>query len=142
MKLAAFDLALPPTERLGALVVSSEEGFDGLAQLIFGFEASAVECPALQQTEYDFNLVQPTGGSRREMKPDSPLELRQPVVVSFVGGVIIKDDVDLRVLRLIGQHAIQEATKVFPLLKLRELRLNLASADFEGGKQIQRPWRL
>jgi hypothetical protein len=37
-----------------------DEGFDGLARLIFGLEASAVECLALQQAEYDFNLVQPT----------------------------------------------------------------------------------
>jgi hypothetical protein len=63
--------------------VFSEEGFNGLAQLIFGFEAASIECLALQQTEYDFNLVQPTGRGRREMKPDSPLELRRPVVVSF-----------------------------------------------------------
>jgi len=39
----------------------SEEGFNGLTQLIFGFETSSVECFALQQTEYDFDLVQPTG---------------------------------------------------------------------------------
>ena len=82
--MATLDVALPPSERFGALVMSSEEGFNGLPQLIFGFEASSVECLALQQTEYDFNLVQPTGRSRREMKPDSPPELRQPVVVSFV----------------------------------------------------------
>ena len=103
----------------------SEEGFNGLTQLIFGFETSSVECFALQQTEYDFDLVQPTGRGRREMKLDSPLELRQPIVVSLVRGVVIQDDVDLRVLRLIGQHAIQEAAKILPLFKLRELRLNL-----------------
>jgi len=76
--------------------------------LIFGFEASSIECISLQQAEYDFNLVQPTGRSRREMKLDSLFELRQPIVVSLVRGVIIKDDVDLRVLWLIGQHAIRE----------------------------------
>ena len=104
--------------------MSSEEGVNGLTQLIFGFETSSVECFALQQTEYDFDLVQPTGRSRREMKLDSPLELRQPVVVPFVWGVVIQDDVDLCVLRLIGQHAVQEAAKILPLLELRELRLN------------------
>ena len=51
------------------------------------------------------------------MKLDSSLELREPVVVSFVRGVIIQDDVDLAVPRLVGQHAIQKATKVLPLLK-------------------------
>jgi hypothetical protein len=52
---------LRPAELFGALVVPPEEGFNGLAQLIFGFEASSVERLALQQTERDFNLVQPTG---------------------------------------------------------------------------------
>ncbi len=73
------------------------------------------------------------------MKPDSALELRQPVIVSLVRRVVIKNDVDLRVWWLIGQHTIKEAAKILPLLKLRELRLHLASTDFEGGKQIQRP---
>ena len=123
--------------------MSSEEGFNGLTQLIFGFETSSVECLSLQQTEHDFNLVQPTGRSRREMKPDSPLELRQPIVVSFVRGVVIQDDVDLRVLRLIGQHAVREAAKILPLFKLRELRLNLTSADFSrAANRFSVPWRL
>jgi hypothetical protein len=56
VELTALHLAFPPAERFGVLVVSSEEGLDGLAQLIFGFEASSVECLALQQAEYDFNL--------------------------------------------------------------------------------------
>jgi hypothetical protein len=70
------------------------------------------------------------------MKPDPPLELLQPVVVSFVRGVIIKDDADLRVLRLIGRHVLKKAAKILPLLGVRELRFNLASADLKGGKQI------
>jgi hypothetical protein len=47
----------------------------------------------LQQAEYDFNLVQPTGRSGREMKPNAPLEPGQPVVVSFVSGIVIEDDI-------------------------------------------------
>jgi hypothetical protein len=112
-------------------VVSSEEGFNGLAQLILGFEASSIECLALQQAEYDFNLVQPTGRSRREMELDSPFELRQPVVISFVRGVVIEDEVDLCVLRLIGQHAVEEAAKILPLFVLRKSSLHLASADLQ-----------
>ena len=81
MKLTALDLAFPPAKWLGALVVSSEEGFDSFTQLIFVFEASSAECLALQQAEYDFNLVQPTGRSRREVKLDPPLEFRQPVAL-------------------------------------------------------------
>jgi len=46
--LAAVNLALPPTERFGALVVLLDEGFNGLAQLIFGFETGSAERFALQ----------------------------------------------------------------------------------------------
>jgi hypothetical protein len=52
-------LAFSPTEWFGALVVPTDEGFNGLAQLIFGFEACSVEGLALQEAELDFNLVQP-----------------------------------------------------------------------------------
>ena len=140
--MATLDFAFPPAEWFGAFVVSSEESLNGLTQLIFGFEASSVECLALQQTEYDFNLVQPTGRSRREMKLDSPFELRQPIIVSLVRGVIIEDDVDFRALRLIGQHAIQEAAKILPLLKLCELRLNLAMPTSRAANRFSVPWRL
>ncbi len=124
--MAALDIALPPAERFGALVVSPEESFNRLTQLIFGFEASSVECFALQQTEHDFNLVQPACRSRREMKPDPALEFRQPVVVSFVSGIVIEDDMDFPVLWQIGQYAVQKAAKVFPLLIFGELRVDLA----------------
>jgi hypothetical protein len=47
--------------------------------------------------------------------------------------------VDFSVLRLIRQHAIQETTKILPLLIFGELRLNLTGVDGKGGEQIQRP---
>src|ERR1700730_6286468 len=72
------------------------------------------------------------------MKLDSSLELRQPLVVSFMRRIVVEDDMDLPVLRLISQHVIQEATKVLPLLVLGELGVNLAGVDFKGGEQIQR----
>ena len=59
-----MDLAFSPAERFGALVVPSDEGFNGLAQLIFGFEACSVECLTLQQAEYDsiwFNQLAEVG---------------------------------------------------------------------------------
>ena len=88
--MAALDLAFSPAERLGVLVVPSNESFNGLAQLIFGFEAGSVERLALQQAEYDFYLIQPTGRSGREMKLDPPFELREPIAVSFVRRVVVE----------------------------------------------------
>jgi hypothetical protein len=128
--LAALNLALPPTERFGPLVVPLDEGFNCLAQLIFGFETGSAERFALQQTENDFNLVQPTRGSRREVKLDATLEFCQPVIVPFMGGIVVEDDVDFSVLRLVCKHTIEEALKVFPLLKVGKLRVNPAGTDF------------
>jgi hypothetical protein len=73
--LAAFDLTLAPTERFGALVMLLDKSRDGLAQIVLAFEAGTAERLALQQTENDFDLVQPTGGRRREVKPDAAFKL-------------------------------------------------------------------
>jgi hypothetical protein len=64
--------------------VLANKGFDGIAQLIPGLETGSIERLALQQTEYDLNLVQPTGGGRREVKLDAACELRQPIIVVLV----------------------------------------------------------
>jgi hypothetical protein len=59
LELTALDLALAlaPTKRFGTFVVLANEGFDGIAQLIFGFEAGSVESLPLQQAEHDLNLI-------------------------------------------------------------------------------------
>jgi hypothetical protein len=36
-----------------------EECFNGLTQLVFAFQASPVEGLALEETEHDFDLIQP-----------------------------------------------------------------------------------
>ena len=70
------------------------------------------------------------------MKLDPPFELREPIVVSFVRRVVIQDDVDLLVPRLVGQYVVKEAAKILPFLILRKLRLNPASTDFKSREQI------
>ena len=52
----------------------ANEGFDRITQLVFVLEARSAESLPLQQTEYDLNLVQPTGRRRREMKLDATVE--------------------------------------------------------------------
>jgi hypothetical protein len=85
------------------LVVSPEERFNGLTQLIFGLETSSVECLALQQAEHDFNLVQPTGRSGREVKPDSPVELRRMHPVNTVDS------------EMFGAECLRVAVRVVPV---------------------------
>jgi hypothetical protein len=40
------------------------------------------------------------------VKLDSPFKLREPVIISFVRRIVVKDDMDLLVLRLIGQRLV------------------------------------
>ncbi len=114
--MAALALALAPAERLGVGIVIPDEGCDGLAQLVFAFEACAMECLAPQQTEDDFNLVQPTGRSRREVKLDPALVPRPPIFVFLVRCLVVQDDMDFFVRGLFGEHAIKKVAKVFPFL--------------------------
>ena len=79
--MAALDIAFAPTKRFGAFVMPANEGFDRIAQLVFVFEAGSVEGLPLQQAEHDFNLVEPTGRGRCEVKLDAAFKLRQPVIV-------------------------------------------------------------
>ena len=77
------------------------------------------------------------------MKLDAPLELLQPVVIPFVGGIVIQDDVDLPVLRLIGQHAIQEAAEVLPLLIYSvNFVLTWPVPTSRAANRFSVPWRL
>ena len=64
--------------------MSANEGFDGVAQLVFACETGTVESFTLQQAEYDFNLVEPTGGGRGEVKMDTAFVLCQPGFVLLV----------------------------------------------------------
>jgi hypothetical protein len=77
-----------------SLAVSLDEGFDCLPQLVLGSETGSIERLALQQAENDLNLVQPTGRGRREVKLDAIFEFGEPVVVPFMGRIVIQDDVD------------------------------------------------
>jgi len=119
--------------------VPLEKSCNGFTPLIFRLEASSVEGLALQQAEHDFNPVQSTGRSGREVKLDASLESRQPVIVSSMGRVVVEDDVDFPVPRLICQHAIQEVSKVLPLLELGELRVNLTVSTSRAANRFSVP---
>ena len=70
------------------------------SQLIFALEASSVEGLALQEAEHDFDLVQPTGCSRGEVRLDSSLErsvrTRQvPYMIAEIRVVGVRWNLDL-----------------------------------------------
>ncbi len=60
----SFDVALAPAKPFCVFVVSVNEGFDCLAELIFVVEARSAESLPLQQTEHNLNLVEPAGRGR------------------------------------------------------------------------------
>ena len=61
---------------------------------------------------------------------------RQPGIVFLVDAVMVQDRVDFFSDREIGDHAIHEFEKLNPPLLAGRLRMNSASGDFQGGKQI------
>jgi len=58
---------------VGQLDLNTNSDFTYAADLCFC--STSVESLALEQAEHDFNLVQPTRRSRREVKLDSALKL-------------------------------------------------------------------
>jgi hypothetical protein len=78
----------------------ANEGFDCVAQLVFALEAGSIESLPLQQTEYNFNPVQPACRGWCEMKLYSAFVLREAVAVFLVWRVIVQDRVDLFFCRL------------------------------------------
>ena len=68
------------------------------------------------------------------MKPDAIFELGVPVMVPFMGRIVIQNDVDFFVPRLLGYDPVQKAEKVFPFLVVGELGAHLTGADFQRGK--------
>lgn len=59
-----------PVEGLGVLVVSGDEGIDGVPELSRRSEAGAFEGGAAEHGKPDLDLVEPTGVGRGEVEMD------------------------------------------------------------------------
>ena len=64
--------------------------------------------------------------------------LGQPVLVLLVRIQVVKDDVDLPVGGLVGNHLVHEGLEVCTLLGLRGLAANDSSGELQGGKEVDR----
>jgi len=94
---------------------------------------------ALKETEHDFDLVQPTGRSRREVELHPLVEFRRPVVVFLMRRVVVQDHGNVFVRRQLRQHAVKEALENSSrFLIAGGLGVHLAVARFESGEQLQR----
>ena len=88
MELRSLHLAFAPLERLGLVSIRGDKGLDGRPQFGHACEAGATQGFARQDPKPDFDLVEPTGGGRREMNVDIRV-LGQPRVTFLVRAVVV-----------------------------------------------------
>ena len=94
-QLRAFDLALAPDKRRGALVVRGGEVLDRLPQLLGTAKARAGQGLSGEDAKPNLDLVKPARGSRREVESDIGV-CGKPSLVLPMGAVVVEDDVDWR----------------------------------------------
>src|ERR1700747_404254 len=109
-QLRAVDLALAPDKRRGALVVRGGEVLDRLPQLLGTAKARAGQGLSGEDAEPDLDLVKPARRSRREVESDIGV-CGEPSLVLLMGAVVVEDDVDLTVGRLVSMIAVLKSWK-------------------------------
>lgn len=124
-KLRPTDFAFSPSKRGCGGIVGGNEIFDGLSQCRDVLEAGATQGFAREHAEPDFDLIEPAGGSRREVEMDMGMPC-QPGVASLVAAVAIQNHRQLLVGRRFRDEGIQEAQKVLAALSCCNSRCDLS----------------
>ena len=128
---------LGPRERVGVLVIGGDKGIDLLAHLSRRGEAGAGQGIAGEDREPDFDLVQPRGVGRREVKMDV-LVARPPAIVFRLMGVqIVQDDVQLAA-GMRGDEAVHEVEELDPAATPVVAGLDQTGGDIQRRKQRRR----
>src|ERR1700757_3325963 len=136
-QLGAFDLALSPDKRRSTFVVRGGEVLDRLGQLLGAAKARAGQGLSGEDAEPDLHLVKPARRSWREVKRDIGVR-RKPSLVPLMSAVIVEDDVDLPVGRLVRDDLGQKGLEVDALFGLCGLAADDPGGDLQGGKQVDR----
>src|SRR5712671_3923925 len=144
-QLRAFDLALAPDKRSGPFVVCGGEVLDRLLQLLGTAKARAGQGLSGQDAEPDLDLVKPARRSRREVESDIGVS-GKPSVVLLMGAVVVEDDVDVAVGRLVFNDLGHEGLEIDALLSLCGLAADDSGGDFQslplartgGGEEVDR----
>ena len=140
-QLRAFDLALAPDKRRGALVVRGSEVLDRLPQLLGTAKASAGQGLSGEDAKPNLDLVKPARRSRREVESDIGV-CGKPSLVLLMGAVVVEDDVDLAVGRLVINDLGHEGLEVDALLGLWVLPRMTPVATSRAAKRLTVPCRL
>src|ERR1700722_14018771 len=136
-QLRAFDLALAPDKGGGMLVICGGEVLDRLLQLLGTAKARAGQRLSGKDAEPDLDLVKPARRSRREVESDIGVR-GQPSLVLLMGAVIVEDDVDLAVGRLVFNDLGHEGLEVDALFGLCGLATDDPIGHFQSGEEVYR----
>src|ERR1700749_4972976 len=136
-QLCTFDLALSPDKRRSTFVVRSGEVLDRLRQLLGAAKARTGQGFSGEDAEPDLHLVKPACRSWREVKRDIGMR-RKPSLVLLMGAVIVEDDVDVAVGRLVRDDFGHESLEIDALFGLCGLAADDPGGDLQGGKEVDR----
>src|SRR5262249_6014499 len=118
-------------------VVCGGEVLDRLPELFGTAKAGASQGLSGEDAEPDLHLVEPTGRGRGEVEDDIGVR-GQPSVIFLMGTIVVEDDVDLPVGRLIFNDLGYESLEVNAFLALRGLTTDDSGSDFQGGEEVDR----
>src|ERR1700730_3293285 len=136
-QLRAFDLALAPDKRSGSFVVCGGEVPDCLRQLLGTAKARAGQGLSGKDAEPDFDLIKPARRSRREVESNIGVS-GKPSFVLLMGAVVVEDDVDLAVGRLVFNDLGHEGLKVNALFGLCGPATDSPIGHFQSGEEVYR----
>ena len=132
---------LRPLKGRGLAVVDGHKSVDGLAQLLGGSEAGALQRLPTENAKPAFDLIEPRRVSRREVEMNLRMALQPAVILGFVGVEVIQHHVDLAV-GVGGHQLVHEIQKFPPPAAAIVSRPHLASRHIQGGKQRRRAMAL
>src|SRR5689334_23755637 len=104
---------LGPLERLSVLVVCGDEGVDLVANLPRRGEAGAGQGFAGEDREPDFDLVEPPGMGRGEVKVAVGVSGQPAIVFGLVGVQVVQDDVNFPA-GMLGDGAVHKVPELDP----------------------------
>ena len=129
-----MDCCGQPMKRFGKAVVGCDEAIDTLAHLLNRVEAGGSEGCTAKDAEPDFDLVEPAGMGRREVKVDIGVAGEPGIVSGFVGVEVVEDNMEFLV-RVSGDDLVHEGEEFFSPAPLSVHAGDLAGPNLKSSKQ-------
>src|SRR6201993_775791 len=126
---------------MGLLIVCADEGVDLVAQLAWRGEAGPGQGLAGEDGEPDFNLIEPGGVGRREVKMDVLVACQPAIVFGLMGVQIVENDMNLAV-GIGGDDAVHEIQELDAATAPVMAGFDQTGGHFESRNRVVVPWRL